>query len=129
VAYLLRLPEHAAARFARSRPRRDDPVAVLHAWDRAWVAACIAHGVIAVPLRSAKGLLRRWYDGDPAVTFVAAHVAPLLTAVGGDEQVALAVWNVLSDPREVLDLRDTLAWSPERIARHITDLTVTALTR
>jgi hypothetical protein len=29
----------------------------------------------------------------------------------------------------VLDLRDTLAWSPERIARHITDLTVTALTR
>ena len=38
-----------------------------------------------------------------------------------------SVWNAVSDPREVLDLRGTARWRSEAIARFITDTTVDAL--
>lgn len=123
-AHLARLPVRAVELFARSRARADDPVARLEAWNLAWVRASLEHAATTVPLRSARGFLARRRDGDPLVTYVADQVTPLLDACGLAPDVGLAVWNVVSDPREVADLRDTLGWSARRIARHVTRVTL-----
>lgn len=126
-AHLARLPESAVSRFRRAGTGSTEPADVLHAWNRAWVTACLEFAPTTVPLRSALGFLHRWRAGDPLVTYVCDQVVPLLEAVGGDAEVGLAVWNVVSDPREVIDLRTTLGWSADRIARHVTRLTMAAL--
>ncbi len=128
-AHLARLPEHAVRVFAAGSDRGDDPVARFHRWNRAWVAACLARGDTTVPLRSTAGFLRRRADGDPLVAYVCHHVEPLLAACDVPVDVGVAVWNAVSDPREVVDLRDTLGHSERRIARHITDLTLAARRR
>jgi AcrR family transcriptional regulator len=123
-AYVLRLPENAAERFTRA-DRVDLPSADrLHRWNRAWVRACLQFGTVAVHLRSPDGFLRRRADGEPAVTFVCQQVEPLLAALQADVVMLLVVWNAVSDPREVLDLHQTLGWSDERIARFITETTL-----
>lgn len=123
-AHLARVPAAAVAGFERRSRSREDPVVVLEAWNRAWVAACLDHASTTVPLRSAKGFLARRRDGDPLVTFVCDQVGPLLSACGVPVDLGLAVWNVVSDPREVIDLRSVLGWSPRRIALHVTALTL-----
>ncbi|MEZ5220588.1 MAG: TetR/AcrR family transcriptional regulator [Ilumatobacteraceae bacterium] len=123
-AHLARVPEHAVALFDRTRRRSTDPVTAFEAWNRSWVASCLEHASTTVPLRSAKGFLQRRAEGDPLVTYVCDRVAPLLVACGVPVDVGLAVWNVVSDPREVVDLRETLGWSPTRITRHVTRTTL-----
>jgi len=123
-AHLARLPVRAVELFGRSRAPVDDPVARFEAWNRAWVTASLEHAATTVPLRSAKGFLARLRDGDPLVTYVSDHVTPLLAACDVPVDVGLAVWNVVSDPREVADLRTTLRWSPRRIASHVTSITL-----
>lgn len=123
-AHLARIPERAVELFERVRHRSSDPEAVLEAWNRAWVASCLEHASTTVPLRSAKGFLQRRVEGDPLVTFVCDQVAPLLRACDVPVDVGLAVWNVVSDPREVIDLRETLGWSAQRITRHVTRMTL-----
>jgi AcrR family transcriptional regulator len=125
-AHLARLPELAVMRFARSRHAPGDPDLRLEQWNRAWVDASLEHAATTVPLRSPEGFMKRRAAGDPLVTSVCAHVEPLLVACGVPVDVGLAVWNVVSDPREVVDLRTTLCWSPRRIATHITRLTLAA---
>ena len=125
-AHVSRLPEDAVERFSRSIRAGDDPVERLHRWNRAWVGASLAYAASAVQLRSSEGFLRRRRDGDAVVAYVCAQIEPLLSTLTADHTRALAVWNVASDPREVFDLRDTLGWSAERIARHITDVTLAA---
>lgn len=122
-AHLARLPEHAVELFRRRRPGAD-PLRALHAWNRCWVEASLRFGSMAAPLRSPRGFLARRAEGDPLVVYVCDQVTPLLDACGLPVDAALAVWNVVSDPREVVDLRETLGWSPERIARHVTHLTL-----
>lgn len=123
-AHLARVPERAVELFRRSRRGAGDPVAALEAWNRSWVASCLEHAVTTVPLRSPKGFLQRRAEGDPLVTYVCDQVAPLLEACGVPVDIGLAVWNVVSDPREVIDLRETLGWSPQRISRHVTRTTL-----
>lgn len=121
---LARLPRDAIRRFDRRRSPSGEPAEELHRWNECWVAACVAHGDTAVPLRSTAGFLRRRSDGDPLVTLVCEQVEPLLVACGLPRDLGVATWNAVSDPREVVDLRETLGLSPRRIARHITDLTL-----
>jgi AcrR family transcriptional regulator len=125
-AHLTRVPEHAVALFERARRRATEPEAVFEAWNRSWVASCLEHASTTVPLRSAKGFLQRRAEGDPLVTYVCDQVAPLLEACDVPVDIGLAVWNVVSDPREVIDLRETLGWSPKRITRHVTRMTLAA---
>jgi AcrR family transcriptional regulator len=125
-AHLVRVPEDAVEHYGRTRRRTEGPADALLAWNRSWVRACLRHAATTVPLRSSAGFLRRRAEGDPLVTFVCDQVTPLLAACNLPIDTALAVWNVVSDPREVVDLRETLGWSPQRIARHITSLTLAA---
>jgi len=127
-AYVLRLPEQAVARFAGAGGATSPEERLLR-WDRAWVRSCLAHGRPAVQLRSTDGFLRRRAAGDPVVRFVCDVVEPLLAPFTHDVVPALVVWNAVSDPREVLDLRSTERWSAERIARFVTSATLAAAAR
>jgi hypothetical protein len=123
-AHLARVPERAAALFDRARHRPQDSVHLFEAWNRAWVAACMEHAPATVPLRPAKEFLQRRAEKDPLVTYVCDLVTPLLSACDVPVDVGLAAWNVLSDPREVRDLSETLGWSQQRITRHVTRVTL-----
>jgi AcrR family transcriptional regulator len=127
-AYVLRLPQNAADRFARADRGGLSATDRFHRWNRAWVRACLQFGPLAVHLRSPDGFLRRRADAEPAIGFVCAHVEPLLAALDGDVVVSLLVWNAISDPREVLDLHQTLGWADERIARFVTETTLRVTT-
>lgn len=123
-AYVLRLPEHAAEGFRRADRAGLAPEERFHRWNRAWVRACLDHGGAAVCLRSPAGFLRRRAEREPAVAYVCDQVEPLLGALAADPLPVLVVWNAVSDPREVLDLRHTLRWSEEHIAKFVTETTL-----
>jgi len=123
-AYVVRLPEQAAVRFAKADRAQLSAVERFHRWNRAWVRASLDQGDVAVHLRSPRGFLERRAEREPTVAFVCDRVEPLLDALVDDLVPALVVWNAVSDPREVLDLHNALHWSPERVARFITDHTL-----
>jgi AcrR family transcriptional regulator len=123
--YLSRLPEHAAGLFAR-RPLPTDPVDALQFWNECWVKSCHRFAATSVGLRSSEGFLARRQRGEPVVAFVCAQIEPLLRPLAKDPVALLVVWNAVSDPREVLDLRTTQRWSGRRIATFITETTVAA---
>ncbi len=119
-AFVLQLPIRAAELFEAARPDLDgDPVAAFHSWNLAWVQACQEHGNLAVYLRSHEGFLQRRDAGEPVITYVCGLVEPLLDRLDGDTTMTSFIWNVTSDPREVLDLR-RLGWSVEQIADFVT---------
>jgi AcrR family transcriptional regulator len=123
--YLSQLPEHAVALFER-RPPFSDPVAALQSWNECWVKSCHRFAGTSIGLRSPEGFLARRRRQEPVVSFVCAHIEPLLQPLATDPVALLAVWNAVSDPREVLDLRSTLRWSGTRVATFITEVTVAA---
>ncbi|MEO7398844.1 MAG: TetR/AcrR family transcriptional regulator [Ilumatobacteraceae bacterium] len=125
-AHVVQLPERAAELFDRNQRLELTDADRFQRWNQAWVRACLDHGPSAVHLRSTAGFLERRAHGDPVVAFVCRHVEPLLSAFDGDVLPLLVVWNVVSDPREVLDLHVTLKWSGQRIARFITTTTLAA---
>ena len=118
-AFVLQLPIRAAELFAESGSSDSDPIAAFATWNRAWVQACEEHGELAVHLRSRQGFLQRRDEGEPVISFACAQIEPLLDRLDGDTTMMLFMWNVTSDPREVLDLR-RLGWSTERIADFVT---------
>lgn len=120
--YLSRLPEHAVLLVSR-HPPADTPIGRLHQWNQAWVKSCHRFARASVGLRSSEGILARRRHGEPVVTFVCVHIEPLLAELTCHVPPLLLVWNAVSDPREVLDMRATLRWSGERAARFITDTT------
>ena len=122
--YVLKLPEQAAQRFANADSAQFSALERFHQWNRAWVRASIEQGGVAVHLRSSRGFLERRREREPTVMFVCERVEPLLEPLVGDLVPALVVWNAISDPREVLDLHNTMRWSRERVARFITDRTL-----
>ena len=124
LAYVLRLPEQAAARFAKSDRAHLSAHDRFHRWNQAWVRASIDQGSVAVHLRSPRGFLERRAEREATVAFVCDRVEPLLEPLVDDLIPALVVWNAVSDPREVLDLQHTMKWSQERVARFITDRTL-----
>lgn len=123
-AHMARLPEHAVEAFERRRVGTETPDEAFARWNRAWVRACLEYGATAIPLRSAAGFLRRRADGDPLVSYVCAHVEPLLAACDVPVEAGVTVWNAVSDPREVVDLRATLGYGERRIADLVTAVTL-----
>jgi AcrR family transcriptional regulator len=123
-AYVLRLPEQAAQRFTKADRVQFSTLQRFHQWNRAWVRASLDQGSVAVHLRSPRGFLERRAEREPTVTFVCERVEPLLEPLVDELVPSLVVWNAISDPREVLDLHNTLRWSHDRIARFITDRTL-----
>jgi hypothetical protein len=83
------------------------------------VTSCLEHGPLAVFLRSTLGFLERRAGGDPVISYACAQIEPLLEAIGDNMLMRLFTWNLIGDPREVLDLTN-LGWSPERIADFVT---------
>jgi AcrR family transcriptional regulator len=118
-AFVLQLPVRAAELFSDVADSEVTPVEAFAAWNRAWVQACEEHGELAVHLRSSEGFLQRRDEGEPVITFACAQIEPLLERLDGDTTMMLFMWNVTSDPREVLDLR-RLGWDTERIADFVT---------
>lgn len=118
-AFVLQLPVRAAELFDGAGGACGEPADDLHRWNLAWVRSCLEHGPLAVHLRSAIGFLQRRAAGDPAVGYVCDQIEPLLDRIDGDTTMMLFVWNLTSDPREVLDLTG-LGWDTPRIARFVT---------
>jgi AcrR family transcriptional regulator len=132
LAHVMQLPERAVENFDRRLRRltrsEHSPTAVerFSLWNRCWVDSCVEFGPSAVALRSAEGFLARRARREPSVFFVCANVEPLLASLGGtaDPLSLLVMWNAMSDPREVLDLRATRRWSAARIATFVTNTVV-----
>lgn len=104
-----------------------------------WVQTVLVWGPPLAHLRSAEGFLARRARGEPQMSRSLEHIEPAVRdvlarrrpeGVGEDELAyALAVWNALADPREVLDQRRVLGWSPERIAARLHATLVAAITQ
>lgn len=98
----------------------------LHAVSRRWVDLVVEHGRAMVGHRSPQGYLQRLRAGVEYLTVqadaladpLAATIAELKLPALGDE--ALFLWNVLFDPREILDLVDTVRLSPSHAADRLT---------
>jgi AcrR family transcriptional regulator len=131
LAHVLQLPHMAIDRF-RSRQQSvhdSDATQRFVDWNDAWVHACIVFGPSAAALRSPEGFLARRRRGEPSIALVCAHVEPLLNELVNVKRIssaveALIVWNAISDPREVLDMKNTLRWSRPRIVGFITETTI-----
>lgn len=121
-AHVMQLPLRAAE--LNRTKEIDSPEDALHRWNVAWVRACLEFGPTAVSLRSPRGFLERRETQDPSVALVCQKVEPLLAPLTKDRLSLLLVWNAISDPREVLDMKATRGWDASRIARFITDTTV-----
>lgn len=118
-AFVLQLPTRAVELFAQSGGAGDDALESFGRWNQSWVTACLEHGPLAVHLRSSRGFLQRRDEGDPVITYACAPIEPLLGALDGDTTMMLFIWNVTSDPREVLDLH-RLGWGSAEIADFVT---------
>jgi AcrR family transcriptional regulator len=98
----------------------------LHAISRHWVDLVVEHGRAMVGRRSPQGYLERLRAGVEYLTVQADALAdPLAETIAelklpalGDQ--ALFLWNVLFDPREILDLVDTVRLSPSQVADRLT---------
>jgi AcrR family transcriptional regulator len=125
-AYIASFPLAVAERCRRLRLSSSSPQAQLHRWNRAWVLTSIELGSIATALRSPEGFLARRARHEPIVMLVCQYVEPLLAQLRPRHLLhLLSLWNVVTDPREVLDLRAALGWSAERIAASCTEVIVT----
>jgi len=94
----------------------------LEALSREWVRLVRERGPAMVHLRSHRGFLERRRAGERIITDTCAYLEPAVAGVLAEESVpaselefALYVWNVLFDPREVLDLLGTLSWSEDAV--------------
>ncbi len=128
LAHVLQLPQLAIDRFC-ARVVSADPVQRFGQWNEAWVHACVTFGPSSVALRSTEGFLARRRRHEPSISLVCEHVEPLLRdlVLAGQASSVIAsliTWNAVSDPREVLDMNQTLRWSQARIVSFITDTTL-----
>ncbi len=119
-AFVLQLPVRAVELFESTDDGTADAVEQFACWNRSWVASCVEHGPLAIHLRSPRGFLERRDSGDAVISYACAQIEPLLDALPGDTVLQLFIWNVTSDPREVLDLLG-IGWTQERIAAFVTD--------
>jgi AcrR family transcriptional regulator len=84
---------------------------------RKWVDLCLVHGPATVHMRSRRGYLERLHEGaDYLLALRDALLRPIMQTAEArglelkirDEERALFLWNILFDPREILDLRSEM---------------------
>lgn len=109
-------------------------VSLFHAVMRRWVDLVLEHGRVMVQLRSRSGFLERLDRGDPVIDVSRRSWERPLAALLADLQLppdrlrqALFLCNVLSDPREILDLYNTDKLTPDQIADRLTAFLAGAL--
>ncbi len=92
---------------------------------RKWVDLCLVHGPATVHMRSRRGYLERLHNGfDYLLALRDALLRPIVQAAeargfqlqGQNEERALFLWNILFDPREILDLHLEMGLTPGRCA-------------
>jgi AcrR family transcriptional regulator len=103
----------------------EEPSRRLHDLCRIWVETVLDWGPALAYLRSPEGFLTRRARREPEVTRSLRHIEPALAALlpcgasPDDLAYAVAVWNALADPREVLEQRAVLEWPAQRITDHL----------
>jgi AcrR family transcriptional regulator len=103
----------------------DEPTQRMHELCGIWVETVLDWGPALAYLRSPEGFLARRARQEPEVTRSLRHIEPALAALlpsaasSADLSYAVAVWNALADPREVLDQRAVLKWPAPRIIDHL----------
>ncbi len=87
-----------------------------------WIRITRERGQAMVQLRSRRGWLERLHAKDPIITDTCVYLEPALLGIIADEglapeslEVGLFLWNITFDPREILDLIQTLGWSDEQV--------------
>lgn len=100
-----------------------------------WIDLVLDHGKVMVQLRSRTGYLERWDAGDAVIQrsrdIWERPVAALIGQIQQPETIlrpALFLTNVLTDPREILDLHNTEHLGAARIAEHLGDAIAGAIT-
>lgn len=109
-------------------------LALLEAVSRKWVELVVRHGGAMLHTRSGEGYLARLRQGTYYLTVQAdALERPLREACEelgleplGDE--AMFLWNILFDPREILDLINTVGLSKDQTARRLVAALTGAMT-
>lgn len=93
-----------------------------------WVDLILAEGAALVHRRSPEGFLARYRADEPYLEGQAQAldrpIRELVVILGvgelaGVDDEAAFLWNVLFDPREIFDLRDTLGLSPAQITHRL----------
>lgn len=133
-AYILQFPDAVAAAFAEQDGARKGS-GQLQLWSSTWVRLTDeGWGTSLVHLRSPVGFLARRAAGEPVISAVCKYLEPLmqeaLDELGLPAEaldVALFLWNMIYDPREILDLRRTLRWTRTKIERGLWDMFLGAL--
>lgn len=87
-----------------------------------WIRVTRQRGPAMVQLRSRRGWLERRGEGDPIIVDTCAYLEPAILGIIAEDrlppealEVGLFLWNVTFDPREILDLIQTLGWSDEQV--------------
>jgi AcrR family transcriptional regulator len=121
-AYVLQFPDEVATRCGDGADRAGG-LERLAEWSRVWIELTDdGWGASLVQLRSTEGFLARRAAGEAVIAAVCRHLEPpvrdALVELELPEdlvEIALFLWNAIYDPREILDLRQTLAWTRTRI--------------
>jgi AcrR family transcriptional regulator len=92
-----------------------------------WVRSAARWGRAAVHVRSSAGFLARRRAGNELVCKLYDTLAPVLAGLVDagvldslDPEYAVMLWATIFDERVIVDLLDTLGWSPERVAGELT---------
>ena len=105
---------------------------------REWVELCLIHGPATVHMRSRRGYLERLHEGaDYLLALRDALIRPILLFAESrglilsreGEERALFLWNILFDPREILDLQAQLGLSAAQSTEQLVAAFDGALTR
>ncbi|KMS73384.1 hypothetical protein ACM01_19305 [Streptomyces viridochromogenes] len=103
-------------------------LALLESVSGYWVDLILAEGAALVHRRSPEGFLARYKADEPYLEgqaeALARPIRELVVILGvselaGVDDEAAFLWNVLFDPREIFDLRDTLGLPPAQITHRL----------
>jgi AcrR family transcriptional regulator len=133
-AHILRFPDEVAAAFGEEDEAGTGSER-LRLWSSTWVRLTDeGWGTSLVYLRSPVGFLARRAAGEAVISAVCKHLEPLMEEALDELgvpaallDVALFLWNMIYDPREILDLRRTLRWTRTRIERGLWEMFLGAL--
>ncbi|WP_125610456.1 TetR/AcrR family transcriptional regulator [Specibacter cremeus] len=98
---------------------------LLDAVSRKWIALVVRHGGAMVHTRSGEGYLARLDAGAYYLTIQAEALERPLTEACDELGIAhlgreaMFLWNILFDPREIFDLRDTLHLAEDQIGTRL----------